>query len=181
MDVNNNPANPVINVRAWGEDPTTVERLTVAFQRGLAQEGVLGCAKHFPGHGDTAVDSHLQLPVLPHHLERLEQLELKPFRASIAAGIGSVMTAHLQIPALDPERPATLSKAVLTELLRKQLGFEGLVVTDALVMEAIRAHYSPGDAGLLAFEAGADLILICLLYTSPSPRDVEESRMPSSA
>ena len=167
VDVNNNPANPVINVRAWGEDPTTVERLTVAFQRGLVQEGVLGCAKHFPGHGDTAVDSHLQLPVLPHRLERLEQLELKPFRASIAAGIASVMTAHLQIPALDPERPATLSKAVLTELLRKQLGFEGLVVTDALVMEAIRAHYSAGDAALLAFEAGADLILM--------PEDADEA------
>ena len=160
VDVNNNPANPVINVRAWGEDPCTVQELTLAFQRGLAQEGVLGCAKHFPGHGDTAVDSHLQLPVLPHTMERLEQLELQPFQASIAAGIDSVMTAHLQIPALDPERPATLSKAVLTNLLRDQLGFEGLVVTDALVMEAIRAHHSAGDAALLAFEAGADLILM---------------------
>ena len=160
VDVNNNPANPVINVRAWGDDPTTVTRLTLAFQRGLNQAGVLGCAKHFPGHGDTAVDSHLQLPVLPHSRERLEQLELKPFRACIAAGIDSVMTAHLQIPSLDPDRPATLSKAVLTGLLRDEMGFEGLVVTDALVMEAIREHHSAGDAALLAFEAGADLVLM---------------------
>ena len=160
VDVNNNPANPVINVRAWGDDPDTVTRLTLAFQRGVEQEKVLACAKHFPGHGDTAEDSHLQLPVIPHTRERLEQLELAPFRASIAAGIDSVMTAHLQIPSLDPDRPATLSKTVLYDLLRDQLGFQGLVVTDALVMEAIRAHHSAGDAALLAFEAGADLILM---------------------
>ena len=160
VDVNNNPANPVINVRAWGDDPDTVTRLTLAFQKGVEQENVLACAKHFPGHGDTAEDSHLQLPVIPHTRERLEQLELAPFRASIAAGIDSVMTAHLQIPSLDPDRPATLSKAVLNDLLRDQMGFQGLVVTDALVMEAIRAHHSAGDAALLAFEAGADLILM---------------------
>ncbi len=160
VDVNNNPANPVINVRAWGDDPTTVTRLTLAFQRGLTQAGVLGCAKHFPGHGDTAEDSHLQLPVLAHSRERLEHLELKPFRACIDAGIDSVMTAHLRIPALDPEQPATLSKPVLTGLLRDELGFQGLVVTDALVMEAIREHHSAGDAALLAFEAGADLVLM---------------------
>ena len=160
VDVNNNPANPVINVRAWGDDPDTVTRLTLAFQKGVEHENVLACAKHFPGHGDTAEDSHLQLPVIPHTRERLEQLELAPFRASIAAGIDSVMTAHLQIPSLDPDRPATLSKAVLNDLLRDQLGFQGLVVTDALVMEAIRAHHSAGDAALLAFEAGADLILM---------------------
>ncbi|MGC6482775.1 MAG: glycoside hydrolase family 3 N-terminal domain-containing protein [Synechococcus sp.] len=160
VDVNNNPANPVINVRAWGEDPTTVTCLTLAFQRGLAQHKVLACAKHFPGHGDTAVDSHLQLPVLPHNRDRLEQLELAPFRAAIAAGVDSVMTAHLQIPALDPNHPATLSNVVLNDLLRSQLGFQGLVVTDALVMEAIRAHYSAGEAAVLAFAAGADLILM---------------------
>ena len=160
VDVNNNPSNPVINVRAWGEDPDTVMRLTLAFQRGLDGAGVLGCAKHFPGHGDTAEDSHLHLPVLPHDRQRLDALELKPFQASIAAGIASVMTAHLTIPALDPDRPATLSKAVLSDLLRTELGFEGLVVTDALVMDAIRKHHSAGDAALLAFQAGADLILM---------------------
>ena len=159
-DVNNNAKNPVINVRAWGTDPHTVSRLTVAFQRGLRSQGVLGCAKHFPGHGDTAEDSHLQLPVLAHDRARLERLELLPFRACIAADIDSVMTAHLLLPQLDPERPATLSRSVLSELLRRELGFNGLVVTDALVMEAITAHHGPAEAAVLAFEAGADLILM---------------------
>ena len=159
-DVNNNPANPVINVRAWGEDPSSAGALAVAFQRGLSQADVLGCAKHFPGHGDTASDSHLDLPVLPHSRERLEQVELPPFRAAIAAGIDSVMTAHLLLPELDPEQPATLSKAVLTDLLRRQMGFNGLVVTDALVMEAISARHGAAEAAVLAFEAGADLILM---------------------
>ena len=159
-DVNNNPANPVINVRAWGEDPSSASALAVAFQRGLSQADVLGCAKHFPGHGDTASDSHLDLPVLPHSRERLDQVELPPFRAAIAAGIDSVMTAHLLLPELDPEQPATLSKAVLTDLLRRQMGFNGLVVTDALVMEAISARHGAAEAAVLAFEAGADLILM---------------------
>ena len=159
-DVNNNPANPVINVRAWGEDPATVTALARAFQRGLSSSGVLGCAKHFPGHGDTASDSHLDLPVLPHDRQRLDRLELPPFRGLIEAGVDSVMTAHLLLPQLDAERPATLSSRVLTDLLRRDLGFEGLVVTDALVMEAIAAHHGPGEAAVLAFEAGADLILM---------------------
>ena len=159
-DVNNNPANPVINVRAWGEDPTTAGALAAAFQRGLSRGGVLGCAKHFPGHGDTASDSHLDLPVLPHSRERLEQVEFPPFRAAIAAGVDSVMTAHLLLPQLDPQQPATLSSVVLTDLLRGALGFNGLVVTDALVMEAITARHGPADAAVLAFEAGADLILM---------------------
>jgi beta-glucosidase len=121
---------------------------------------VLGCAKHFPGHGDTTSDSHLDLPVLPHSRERLEQIELPPFRAAIAAGVDSVMTAHLVLPELDPQQPATLSKAVLTDLLRRQMGFNGLVVTDALVMEAISARHGAAEAAVLAFEAGADLILM---------------------
>jgi len=159
-DVNNNPANPVINVRAWGEDPTTAGTLAAAFQRGLSRGGVLGCAKHFPGHGATSSDSHLDLPVLPHSRERLEQLEFPPFRAAIAAGVDSVMTAHLLLPQLDPKQPATLSSVVLTDLLRGTLGFNGLVVTDALVMEAITARHGPAEAAVLAFEAGADLILM---------------------
>ena len=159
-DVNNNAANPVINVRAWGEDPNTASSLAVAFLRGLKQAGVLGCAKHFPGHGDTTSDSHLDLPVLPHSRARLEQIELPPFRAAIAAGVESVMTAHLVLPDLDPQQPATLSKAVLTDLLRQQMGFNGLVVTDALVMEAISARHGAAEAAVLAFEAGADLILM---------------------
>ena len=159
-DVNNNPANPVINVRAWGEDPATVSRLAAAFLRGAQAEGVLCCAKHFPGHGDTSSDSHLELPLLRHSRERLEAVELPPFRAAIAAGVASVMTAHLLMDALDADRPATLAPAVLDGLLRRDLGFAGLVVTDALVMEAITAHHGPVEAALLAFSAGADLILM---------------------
>ncbi len=159
-DVNSNPNNPVINVRAWGEDPHTVGELAGAFQRGLAATGVLGCAKHFPGHGDTATDSHLELPLLQHSRERLESLELQPFRTLIQEGISSVMTAHLLIPALDERWPATLSREVLTSLLRLDLGFKGLVVTDALVMEAISARHGAGEAAVLAFAAGADLILM---------------------
>jgi len=159
-DVNNNPANPVINVRAWAEQPTAAAELVAAFCRGLQAEGVLGCAKHFPGHGDTSSDSHLELPLLPHDRQRLEAIELPPFRAAIAAGVATVMTAHLLLPALDPQRPATLSAAVLTGLLRQELGFNGLVVTDALMMEAISASYGPGEAAVLALEAGADLVLM---------------------
>ena len=159
-DVNNNPANPVINVRAWGEHPATAGALAAAFVRGCQGEGVMACAKHFPGHGDTSSDSHLELPQIPHNRARLETVELPPFKAAIAADVASVMTAHLQLPALDTARPATLSPAVLTDLLRRDLGFVGLVVTDALVMEAITNHYGAGEAAVLAFEAGADLILM---------------------
>ena len=159
-DVNNNPANPVINVRAWGEDAATAGALAAAFQRGLSRTGVLGCAKHFPGHGDTNSDSHLDLPVLPHNRERLAKIEFPPFQEVIAAGVDSVMTAHLLLPEFDQDHPATLSKTVLTNLLRNDLCFDGLVVTDALVMEAITMRYGAAEAAVLAFEAGADLILM---------------------
>lgn len=159
-DVNSNPENPVINVRAWGDRPETVADLVAAFQRGLNAAGVLGCAKHFPGHGDTDRDSHLELPLISHDRSRLEQVELVPFRRLIASGIASVMTAHLLIPALDEDQPATLSTAVLTDLLRTELGFAGLVVTDALVMEAISRRVGPQEAAVQAFAAGADLILM---------------------
>ncbi|KEF40906.1 MAG: glycosyl hydrolase family 3 [Cyanobium sp. CACIAM 14] len=159
-DVNSNPANPVINVRAWGEDPATAGALAAAFSRGLQAEGVIGCAKHFPGHGDTTTDSHLDLPVLRHDRRRLEAVELPPFQALIDAGTAAVMTAHLLLPALDRDHPATLSRAVLTGLLREDLGFGGLIVTDALVMEAIAGRYGPAEAAVLALEAGADLVLM---------------------
>jgi beta-glucosidase len=142
-DVNNNPANPVINVRAWGEDPYTAAELAESFCAGTQAEGVLGCAKHFPGHGDTASDSHLELPLLPHDRQRLEAIELPPFRRLIGAGVASVMTAHL-----------------LEGLLRRTLGFGGLIVTDALVMEAIAARWGAGEAAVLALAAGADLVLM---------------------
>ena len=159
-DVNSNPENPVINVRAWGDQPESVADLVAAFQRGLNAAGVLGCAKHFPGHGDTDQDSHLELPLINHARSRLDQVELVPFRRLIDSGIDSVMTAHLLIPALDDTQPATLSRAVLTDLLRTELGFTGLVVTDALVMEAISSRAGPGEAAVQAFAAGADLILM---------------------
>ena len=159
-DVNNNPANPVINVRAWGESPESAGALAAAFVRGCQGEGVLACAKHFPGHGDTTSDSHLELPLIPHSRERLDAVELPPFRAAIEADVASVMTAHLQLPALDRAHLATLSPAVLSTLLRQDLDFQGLVVTDALVMDAITNTYGAAEAAVLAFEAGADLILM---------------------
>ncbi len=160
VDVNNNPDNPVINVRAFGEDPEIVSHLTAAFIHGCQQYPVLTTAKHFPGHGDTATDSHLSLPVIPHSEERLQTVELPPFKTAIAAGVDGVMSAHLQIMAWDAERPATLSPEILTQLLRRNLGFEGLIVTDALVMGAIANQYDPDVAAVLAVEAGADILLM---------------------
>ncbi|MBE9189467.1 beta-glucosidase [Gloeocapsopsis crepidinum LEGE 06123] len=160
VDVNNNPANPVINVRAFGETPEIVSQLTTAFIQGAKKYPVLTAAKHFPGHGDTATDSHLELPVVPHSPERLAKIELPPFQAAIAAGVDAVMSAHLLIPAWDSEYPATLSPKILTQQLRKQLGFDGLVVTDALVMGAIANRYGSEEAAVLAVEAGADILLM---------------------
>lgn len=162
VDVNNNPLNPVINVRSFGETPELVSRLASAFIRGAQQYPVLTTAKHFPGHGDTATDSHIDLPVLPHTPPRLATVELPPFKAAIASGVDAVMSAHLLIPAWDGERPATLSHQILTELLRHCLGFEGLIVTDALVMGAIAKRYGADEAPVMAVEAGADILLMPL-------------------
>ena len=160
VDVNNNPLNPVINVRAFGETPEEVSQLASAFIRGAQRFPVLTTAKHFPGHGDTAVDSHLDLPVLPHSPARLAEIELPPFASAIASGVDAVMSAHLLIPAWHIERPATLSYPILTSLLRQELGFEGLIVTDALVMGAIANRYGASEAPVLAVEAGADILLM---------------------
>lgn len=160
VDVNNNPDNPVINVRSFGDDPAIVGQLAAAFIAGARQRPILTAAKHFPGHGDTAIDSHLELPVIPHDRARLDAIELPPFAAAIAAGVDAVMSAHLQIPALDPTDPATLSRSILTDLLRTELGFTGLIVTDALVMGAIARRYGANDAPVLAVEAGADILLM---------------------
>jgi beta-N-acetylhexosaminidase len=161
-DVNNNPANPIINTRSFGEDPARVSEFVTEFVRGVQENGGLATAKHFPGHGDTAADSHIDLPVIKANRERLENLELVPFRAAIAAGVGSIMTAHLNVTALepDPETPATLSSKILTDVLRKELKFEGLVVTDAMDMGGITVRYAPGDATVRAFVAGADALLM---------------------
>lgn len=160
VDVNNNPENPAISLRAFGETPEIVIPLIEAFIQGAQDYSVLTTAKHFPGHGDTSTDPHLDLPLIPHPRERLDRVELAPFRAAIAAGVSSVMTAHLQVPALDPDYPATLSSLVLTKLLRQEMGFDGLIVTDALVMQAITRHYGAYEAPIMALEAGADVVLM---------------------
>lgn len=160
VDVNSNPRNPVIGVRSFGADPALAGRLGAAAVRGYQDGGVLAVAKHFPGHGDTDVDSHLDLPVIRHGLERLEAVEFPPFRAAISAGVAGVMTAHVAVPTLDPdpERPATLSAATLTRL-RAMLGEDGLIISDDLEMGAIVAQYHTAEAAVAAFVAGADILL----------------------
>ncbi len=161
-DVNNNPGNPIINTRSFGEDASRVSDFVSAYVRGVEENGGLATAKHFPGHGDTAADSHIDLPVIRANRQRLDSLELVPFRAAIAAGAGSVMTGHLDVPALepDPNTPATLSSHILTGILRKELGFQGLVVTDAMDMGGITVRFAPGEAAVRAVLAGADCLLM---------------------
>lgn len=161
VDVNNNPRNPVINTRSFGEDPNLVGRLASAYIRGMAAGGMLGTLKHFPGHGDTDTDSHLGLPIIKQPRERLERLELPPFRAGIAAGAGAVMTGHIEMPALDPSpnTPTTLSAPIVTGLLRKELGFNGIIYTDSMGMAGVTALYDPGHAAILAVKAGNDVVL----------------------
>jgi beta-N-acetylhexosaminidase len=161
-DVNINPNNPVIGIRSFGENPEVVARLAVAMIAGIQSNGVAATAKHFPGHGDTSGDSHHGLPSVPHNLERLKQVELPPFRAAIEAGARLVMSAHLALPALDgPDAPpATLSRRILHGLLREELGFDGVIVTDAMDMQAIRQGEALGQAAVQAVAAGADLLLI---------------------
>lgn len=182
-DVNVDPANPVINTRSFGDDPAKVAAFVGATVRGIQSEGCLATAKHFPGHGDTHVDSHRALPQLDVTRERLDAVELVPFRAAIDAGVASVMIGHLGVPSLDPEIvpvraefenaygtsreeipeagtvPATLSRPIITDLLRRDLGFEGLIVTDSFDMGGLAAHFDPGEAAVRAIEAGEDQIL----------------------
>lgn len=161
LDVDSNPANPVIGDRSFHSDPRTVARLSLAFAGGLYDAGVIACGKHFPGHGDTEVDSHLALPVVRREARELARLELAPFRAAIRARLPMLMTAHVVYTALDPERPATLSPAILHDLLRKRLRFEGVVVSDDLAMHALDAFGSPAELGVAAVRAGCDLLLAC--------------------
>ena len=161
IDVNVNANNPVINTRSFGEVPATVAKNGVAYMRGMQDYGVLACAKHFPGHGDTDADSHYSLPVINHSRSRLDSVELQPFQALIDSGVGSVMVAHLFVPALDKEKnkATTLSKKVVTRLLRDSMGFKGLTFTDALNMHGVSKYYETGEVDLLAFEAGNDILL----------------------
>jgi beta-N-acetylhexosaminidase len=161
LDVDTNPENPVIGARSLGHDPALVATLGVAFAAGLGDAGVAACGKHFPGHGDTHTDSHLELPRLTHPLSRLEQVELVPFAAAAAAGIPAIMTAHVVFEALDPARPATMSAAVLRALLRERLGYGGVVFSDDLEMEAIADHFEIEDVMVEGLEAGVDSFLAC--------------------
>lgn len=161
LDVHTNDANPVIGARAFGTTPETVARRALAFAEGMRVAGVLTCGKHFPGHGDTHLDSHLALPRIDHALTRLREVELAPFAAAAAAGLPMFMTAHVVFAALDPARPATMSPVVITELLRKELGYQGLIVSDDLDMKAIADHHGVADAAVAAVRAGCDVLLLC--------------------
>ncbi len=161
VDVNNNPRNPVINIRAFGEDPDAVATLATAYIEGLADGGMIATIKHFPGHGDTDIDSHRALPVLRHPRARLDAVELPPFRAGIAAGAGAIMTGHMALPAVHPDdtTPATLSRPVVTGLLREELGFDGLVFTDSMRMRGVTEMAQTAEAAAGAVAAGHDLVL----------------------
>lgn len=158
-DVNTNPSNPVIGVRSFGEKTDLVFQMTVAQIKGYQQNGLIATAKHFPGHGDTSFDSHLGLAAVTYDRKTLEEVHLPPFKAAIAAGVDSIMTAHVIINAIDPKLPATLSKEVLTGLLRKQMGFNGIIVTDSMSMNAIDKHWGAGQAAIMAINAGADIVM----------------------
>ncbi|MCZ8522309.1 MULTISPECIES: beta-N-acetylhexosaminidase [Paenibacillus] len=160
LDVFSNPANTVIGDRAYGRDPALVGRVGIQTMKGLQSQQVTAVVKHFPGHGDTLADSHYGLPVVNHDLERLRSLELKPFAEAIRSGADAVMVAHILLPKLDAEAPASLSRRVITGLLREEMSFGGVVVTDDLVMSAITKRYSLGEAGVKAVEAGADVLLV---------------------
>lgn len=172
VDVNNNPNNPIINIRSFGESPELVSKMAAAYIRGVQENGLLATAKHFPGHGDTSTDSHLELPVIQAGIDRLNRVELPPFRAAIEAGVGAIMAAHIAVPALEggADLPATLSRPILTGLLRRQMEFRGLVFTDAMTMGGIVNGYKNGEAVVRAFRAGADVILY-----PPSVKDAFEA------
>ena len=161
VDINNNPANPVIGSRSFGEDRNNVAGKGIAYMNGLQDRNVLAVAKHFPGHGDTDKDSHKTLPVISHDSLRLDSIELYPFKRLISNGVGGVMTAHLNIPSLidEPNRPSTLSKKVVTHMLKDQLGFNGLVFTDALNMKGVTNNFQSGEIEIEALKAGNDVLL----------------------
>ncbi|GGM38352.1 beta-hexosaminidase [Paraliobacillus quinghaiensis] len=200
LDVNINPDNPVIGVRSFSEDPQLVADLGVAYVEGLQSTGVAATGKHFPGHGDTAVDSHIGLPEVPHDIDRLKEVELYPFQTAMDAGIDAVMTAHVTFPKIDDTKviskkdgteialPATLSHKVLTGLMREEMGYDGLIITDALNMGAIQDHFGPVDAAIRAVKAGTDVILMPVglesvangLYEAVETGEISESRIEES-
>lgn len=162
LDVHSNPDNPVIGDRSFGADPAQVAAMALAQMRGLLAGGVLPCGKHFPGHGDTRVDSHFELPVVERARAEMEGVEFVPFRAAIAAGIPMLLTAHVIYTALDPENPGTLSRRINTTLLRDELGFTGVLASDDMEMKAITLHQTIGEAAVAAVRSGVDMLLVCL-------------------
>ena len=164
LDVNNNPKNPVIGVRSYSDDQLTVAKFGCNFIKGLQENNVVATAKHFPGHGDTATDSHLERAVVPHDMKRLSEVELYPFKKAIESKVDAIMTAHLSFNAIDKDLPATLSKKVLTGLLREKLGYQGLIVTDSMEMKAIKKYYGSEIGSLMAVKAGANIICTSSLY-----------------
>ena len=162
LDVNCNSLNPVIGVRSFGEDPFWVAKLGVAFIKGVQAEGIIACGKHFPGHGDTVVDSHLSLPVVKHDRNHLEKVEFYPFIQAIQAGVDSIMTAHVCFPSIEPKEdiPATLSYNVLTNLLRKELGYTGIIITDCMEMKAIADGFGISEGAIMSIKAGSDIVLV---------------------
>jgi beta-N-acetylhexosaminidase len=161
LDIHTNPTNPIIGDRALGGDADTVARLGAAVVRGLQSGGVAACGKHFPGHGDTSVDSHLDLPLVEHPPDRIRRVEAIPFREAVKAGVAFMMTAHILVPSLDEAKPATLSRTIVRGMLRGELGFEGVILSDDLEMKAIARTYAVPEAGVQAVAAGCDGLLIC--------------------
>jgi beta-N-acetylhexosaminidase len=169
LDLHVNPESPVTKDRSFGADPELVAKMGVAFDQGLRGGGVLSCAKHFPGHGDAVVDPHHDLPVFAGTMERLESAELVPFVAAIAAGVPLVMTAHILLPQIDPERPASLSRKMLDGVLRQSMGFAGVILADDLGMGAIARRYGPGEAAIETLRAGTDIAMLCHDWTAVAP------------
>src|SRR5205085_4741251 len=161
LDILTNPKNPVIGDRAFGEGPDIVARFGRTVIEELQRAGVAACGKHFPGHGDTAADSHVELPIVEHAPDRLRAIEFVPFKAAIEADVAFIMTAHVLAVALDEENPATLSKRIITDILRHELGFAGVIVSDDLEMKAIANAMKPSDAAVAAIAAGCDAVLMC--------------------
>ncbi|MGL4773594.1 MAG: glycoside hydrolase family 3 protein, partial [Clostridium sp.] len=170
LDVNTNPNNPIIGFRSFGATPEKVTEFGMKEIEGIKSQGVIPTVKHFPGHGDTAVDSHVGLPSLPHDMERLKKVELAPFQEAINQGVDMLMTAHIMLPALDEEYPATMSKKILTDLLRKDMGYKGVIITDDLEMQAIKNNWGLGEAAVNCVNAGVDILLVC--HTPDSQREV---------
>lgn len=185
LDIHTNPKNPVIGDRAFAEDAEAVARFGAAIVRALQDAGIAACGKHFPGHGDTSVDSHFDLPIVEHPPDRLRRVEFVPFRAAIAADVAFMMTAHVLVPAIDEERPATLSPRIVRDMLREELGFRGVILGDDLEMKAVAARYPVPDAGVGAIAAGCDGLLVCsgnidtqAALLEALVRAVEEERLP---